>query len=76
MTDKATIFYNNKKAGLLLKREDGYEFEYDSTYMNDPDSKPISLIMPLSQKRFFSEREMVICIEKLVTYLKSKKFRS
>lgn len=56
MTNKAVVFYNNKKAGLLLKREDGYEFEYDSTYLNNPNSKPISQIMPISQKRFFSEK--------------------
>jgi len=54
--NKAAVFYNNKKAGTLLKRENGFEFEYDNDYENSPDSKPISKTMPLEQKRFFSER--------------------
>jgi len=28
MTNSALVYYNNKKAGLLKKTEDGYEFEY------------------------------------------------
>jgi len=51
--NKAAVFYNNKKAGILLKREDGFEFEYDNEYINNPDSKPISKTMPLGQKSFF-----------------------
>ena len=55
-TNKAVVFYNNKKAGILSKREDIFEFEYSSDYINNPDSKPVSKTMPLSQKNFFSER--------------------
>jgi len=56
MSDIAEVFYKNKKAGLLIKKEEGYEFEYSDSYINDPGAKPISAIMPLSQKRFYSER--------------------
>jgi len=54
--NKAAVFYNNKKAGTLSRREDGFEFEYDNDYINNQDSKPISKTMPLEQKIFFSER--------------------
>jgi len=55
MANRAMVFYKDKKAGLLIKREGGFEFEYSSAYLNDSGSKPISLSMPLEKKRFFSE---------------------
>lgn len=56
MTNSALVYYRDKKAGLLKKTEDGYEFEYDLSYLNDIDAKPISLTIPLTQKKYFSER--------------------
>jgi serine/threonine-protein kinase HipA len=56
MTNSALVYYMDKKAGLLKKTEDGYEFEYDLSYLNDVDAKPISLTIPLTQKKYFSER--------------------
>jgi serine/threonine-protein kinase HipA len=56
MTNSALVYYMDKKAGLLKKTEDGYEFEYDLSYLNDIDAKPISLTIPLTQKKYFSER--------------------
>ena len=54
MTDSALVYFGDKKAGLIKKTEDGYEFEYDSAYINDAGAKPVSLTMPLSQKKYFS----------------------
>ncbi len=56
MTYKAVIYYNNKKAGILLRTKDGYEFNYDNEYANDQDSKPISKTMPVSRMKFYSDR--------------------
>lgn len=56
MTDNAVVYYKEKKAGLLKKTEDVYEFEYDSDYLKDAEAKPVSLTMPLTQKKYFSER--------------------
>ena len=56
MSDIAEVYYKNKKAGLLIKKREGYEFEYNDNYINDPYASPISTIMPLSQKRFYSDR--------------------
>ncbi|MHB1345925.1 MAG: HipA N-terminal domain-containing protein [Candidatus Humimicrobiaceae bacterium] len=54
MTDSAIIYYHDKLAGLLKKTQDGYEFSYNSDYLKDKNSKPISLSMPLSGKKYFS----------------------
>jgi len=54
MTDSAIVYYQDKAAGLLKKTQDGYEFSYDSDYVKDNNSKPISLSMPLSEKKYFS----------------------
>ena len=56
MTNSALVYYRDKKAGLLKKTEDGYEFEYDLFYLNGADAKPISLTIPLTQKKYFSDR--------------------
>jgi serine/threonine-protein kinase HipA len=55
MTNSALVYYRDKKAGLLKKTEDGYEFKYDLSYLNDVDAKPISLTIPLTQKKYFSD---------------------
>lgn len=55
MNEAAVVYYKDKKAGLLLKTEEGYEFEYDFGYLKDAKSKPISLTMPLAQKKYFSD---------------------
>ena len=54
MTDSAIVYYRDKVAGLLKKTQNGYEFSYDSDYIKNNNSKPISLSMPLSEKKYFS----------------------
>jgi len=49
MSDRASVYYNNKKAGILLKTDMGYEFIYDKDYIADKEAKPISF----TQKNFF-----------------------
>ena len=56
MTDSALVYYMDKKAGLLKKTDNGYEFKYDFSYLNDADAKPISLTIPLTHKKYFSDR--------------------
>lgn len=45
--ERAAIFCRGKRAGLLIKKDAGYEFIYDSGFLNDPKAVPISLAMPL-----------------------------
>ena len=55
-TDRATVYYNDIKAGILSRKEKAYEFAYDAEYLNDAFARPISLTMPLVKKKFVSEK--------------------
>jgi len=50
----AKIFYKNVYAGILQESDEGYVFIYDEEYLNNEDSEPISLTLPLSNKTYFS----------------------
>jgi serine/threonine-protein kinase HipA len=54
MTDSAIVYYQDKAAGLLKKTLAGYEFLYNPDYIKDTNSRPISLSIPLSEKKYFS----------------------
>ncbi len=55
-TNHAIVYYGDTRAGILARKENVYEFEYDAEYLNDISARPVSLTMPLSQKKFVSER--------------------
>ena len=46
-TQRAAVFCKDKRAGLLTKKAEGYEFSYDASYLSDSLAVPISLVMPL-----------------------------
>lgn len=50
------VYNNNRYAGLLKElNSSGYEFQYDDSYVSDPDTSPICFAMPKSQKVYRSE---------------------
>ncbi len=51
---KAEIKFQNQLAGWLSQDENGYHFIYDSSYLNQAISKPISLTLPLREKPYTS----------------------
>lgn len=51
-TRTAIVYYSGKKAGVLQQTATGYVFEYDPAYIATPGARPISLAMPMEQKRF------------------------
>jgi serine/threonine-protein kinase HipA len=51
---RAKIFMYDRQAGILTEDENGYAFVYDSDYLAQPDSEPISLTMPLTDKPYLS----------------------
>jgi serine/threonine-protein kinase HipA len=55
-SNRAAVYYNDIKAGILTRKEKAYEFEYDVEYLNDATARPISLTMPLVEKKFVSEK--------------------
>lgn len=54
-SDRASVFFGSKRAGLLTKKAGGYEFSYDGVYLSDPGAPPISLSLPLREARFESK---------------------
>lgn len=52
---QAKIFMDNKLAGMLTENEEGYSFMYDTTYLEELGTKPVSLTLPLQDKPFVSK---------------------
>lgn len=51
---QAQIYLHESIAGLLTENEDGYTFQYDTTYLNTDDAVPVSLTFPLTEKPYKS----------------------
>ena len=52
---QAQVFYQYQLAGLLTENEEGYFFVYESQYLENPNSKPVSLTLPLQKVAFQSK---------------------
>jgi serine/threonine-protein kinase HipA len=46
------VFYKNELAGLIQETDEGFTFQYDSEYLLNKESKPISLTLPLQQMAY------------------------
>lgn len=51
---QASIYVNSKLAGILTEDDEGYEFRYESEYLNSDDAVAVSLTLPLRDKKFRS----------------------
>jgi serine/threonine-protein kinase HipA len=52
---QAQVFYQYQLAGLLSENEEGYFFVYESQYLENSNSKPVSLTLPLQKAAFQSK---------------------
>lgn len=52
---QAQVFYQDQLAGILTENEEGYFFMYESQYLENSDSKPVSLTLPLQKAAFESK---------------------
>ena len=52
---QAQVYYQYQLAGLLTENEEGYFFVYESQYLENPNSKPVSLTLPLQKAAFQSK---------------------
>lgn len=52
MSQRACVYYRDKKAGTLDRTPSGYEFHYDPAYLAEPGAAPISLAMPLRSEKY------------------------
>lgn len=55
MTRRAKIYFQDQLAGILIEGDNGYSFQYKQEYLQQPDSKSISLTLPLSEKLYHSK---------------------
>jgi serine/threonine-protein kinase HipA len=55
MIKKGKVFYKNLFAGTIEENEDGYFFTYDANYLKLPESKPVSLTMPIKKESYLSK---------------------
>lgn len=49
---QAKVILNNALAGILTEDDMGYEFRYDSDYLNSTEAVAVSLTLPLTDKSF------------------------
>jgi serine/threonine-protein kinase HipA len=54
MSRSGQVFYQDIFAGIITENEEGYFFQYDENYLQQPNSQAISLTMPLQIKAFSS----------------------
>ena len=52
---QAQVFYQYQLAGLLTENEEGYFFVYESQYLENSNSKPVSLTLPLQKAAYESK---------------------
>jgi serine/threonine-protein kinase HipA len=52
---KGYVYYNKRLAGILKKVEGIYIFMYDEQYINDKNTKSISLSLPKNKRQFRSK---------------------
>lgn len=55
MAKHAKILYDGVLAARLSETDDGYLLQYDMEYLQKPDSKAISLILPLKEEPYMSK---------------------
>jgi serine/threonine-protein kinase HipA len=51
----AFVFLYDKLAGVLSENDDGYVFQYDKQFLNDPSRHAVSLTIPLQAEPYVSQ---------------------
>ena len=55
MAKTAKVLYDGVLAAQLSETDEGYQLQYDLNYLQQPDSKPISLTLPKQQEPYSSK---------------------
>jgi len=55
MAKTAKVLYDGVFAARISETDEGYLLQYDEQYMQQPDSKPISLTLPKKQESYTSK---------------------
>jgi serine/threonine-protein kinase HipA len=51
----AKVYMHQALAGRLTEDEDGYHFQYDESYLDQPNPEPISVTLPITNERYDSK---------------------
>ncbi len=51
---KGKVFWNDREAGLIRESDEGYEFVYLASYLEQINAEPVSLTFPLQSEPFRS----------------------
>ena len=54
MNKRGLVYYQDLFAGIIAETDEGYEFIYVPEYLETKDAKPISLTLPLTNKKYIS----------------------
>ncbi|MBN3036039.1 MAG: HipA N-terminal domain-containing protein [Bacteroidales bacterium] len=52
---RAKVFMYNDLAGVLTEDENGYYFQYEKSYLENPEAESISLTLPLTGQPYHSK---------------------
>ncbi len=55
MKKRGIVFFKTERAGIVWQDEDGYGFAYDSLYLQNSFSQPVSLTLPLRPEPYLSK---------------------
>jgi serine/threonine-protein kinase HipA len=55
MSKKGKIYYGKTFAGFIFETDEGYEFVYDTKYLQNDKAKPVSLTLPLKESVYVSK---------------------
>ena len=55
MTKSGRVLYNGILAGLISETDEGYVFTYHTDYLENAESKPISLTLPFKKEPYTSK---------------------
>jgi len=55
MSKRGIVYYQDLIAGIIAETDEGYTFTYDAEYLDNKNAKPVSLIIPLSNKTYSSK---------------------
>lgn len=59
------VYKKDRLAGVVWEDDEGYSFEYDKDYLNDPIYGEVSRTLPL-RKEVFNSREMIPFFDGLI----------
>lgn len=55
MSKKGLVYFKEMLAGIVAETDEGYEFSYQTEYLENENAKPVSLTLPLSNGKYESK---------------------